>query len=70
MNSSPVRIEFTFSLEKTVKHVHVQVRGDDVEMHAQSDGETFFAGIDAVLGKIGRQLAKKKARVQQHKGAS
>lgn len=63
----PVRVEVTFTLEKTCRRVDVHVRGDDIEMHAHCEAETFFEGIDHALEKIGRQLAKKKARVQAHK---
>jgi putative sigma-54 modulation protein len=65
----PVRVEFTFTLEKSSHRVDVHVRGDDIEMHAHCEAETFFEGIDHALEKIGRQLAKKKARVQAHKAA-
>ena len=64
----PVRLEITFSVEKTVRRVDIHVRGDDIEMHAHADGETFFEGVDFALEKMARQLAKKKERVQKHKG--
>lgn len=64
----PVRIEFTFSEEKALKRVAIHVRGDDIEMHAHADAETFFESVDHALDKMARQLAKKKSRVQAHKG--
>lgn len=64
----PIRVEFTFSVEKSCKRVDVHVRGDDIEMHAHSEAETFFEGVDHALEKMAHQLAKKKARVQTHKG--
>lgn len=64
----PVRIEFTFTAEKSIKRVDIHVRGDDIEMHAHSEAETYFEGVDHALEKMARQLAKKKARVQAHKG--
>lgn len=63
----PVRVEFTFSVEKASKRVDIHVRGDHIEMHAHSDGATFFEGVDGALDKMAKQLAKKKARVQKHK---
>jgi ribosomal subunit interface protein len=63
----PVRIEITFSQEKSCKCVDMHLRGDDLELHARSEATTFFEGIDQVLDKMARQLAKKKARVQAHK---
>jgi putative sigma-54 modulation protein len=63
----PVRVEVTFSAEKTCKRVDVHVRGDNIEMHAHCEAETFFEGIDLALEKIAKQLSKKKARVQSHK---
>jgi putative sigma-54 modulation protein len=62
----PVRVEFTFSVEKSCKRVDIHVRGDHIEMHAHSEAETFFEGVDSALDKITKQLAKKKARVQDH----
>ena len=63
----PVRIEVTFSQEKTLKRVDFHVRGDHLEMHSRSEAETFFAGVDSAVDKLARQLSKKKARVQSHK---
>jgi putative sigma-54 modulation protein len=63
----PVRAEFTFSVERAVRRVDVHVRGQDIEMHAHSEAEDYFQGIDMVLDKIARQLARKKSRVQAHK---
>jgi ribosomal subunit interface protein len=64
----PVRMEFTFSAEKTVKRVDVHVRGQDIEMHAHHEAEDYFSGVDIVLEKIARQLGRKKEKVQAHKG--
>ncbi|NJL24103.1 MAG: ribosome-associated translation inhibitor RaiA [Calothrix sp. SM1_5_4] len=66
----PVRVEFTFSSEKSCKRVDIHVRGEDIEMHAHSEADTFFEGVDHALEKIARQLARKKARVQAHKSPS
>lgn len=63
----PARIEITFSQEKTFKRVDVHVRGDHLEMHAHSEADTFFEGVDHALDKMARQLDKKKSRVQDHK---
>lgn len=59
----PVRVELTFSQEKTSKRVDIHVRGDHLEMHAHAEGDDFFQGIDDALDKMARQLAKKKALV-------
>jgi putative sigma-54 modulation protein len=64
----PVRVEFTFTAEKTEKRVDIHVRGQDIEMHAHSSADDYFKGVDIVLEKIARQLARKKAKVQAHKG--
>lgn len=63
----PVRVEFTFSTEKNRKRVDIHVRGQDIEMHAHSEAETFFEGVDRALQKMAKQLAKKKSKVQDHK---
>ncbi len=63
----PVRVEFTFSAEKKRKRVDIHVRGQDIEMHAHSEAETFFEGVDKALEKMAKQLAKKKSKVQDHK---
>lgn len=63
----PVRIEVTFSEEKSVRRVDVHVRGDHLEVHSHSEADTFFEGVDSALDKVSRQLSKKKARVQSHK---
>jgi len=63
----PVRVEITFSVEKSMKRVDIHVRGDHIEMHAHSAAETFFEGVDHALDKMAKQLGKKKARVQKHK---
>jgi ribosomal subunit interface protein len=63
----PVRMEFTFTQEKATLRVDVHVRGQDIEMHAHSEVDNFFVGVDQVLAKIGRQMSRKKSRVQSHK---
>ena len=63
----PARAEFTFTEEKSVRRVDIHVRGDDIEMHAHSEADNFFSGVDEVFRKIARQLSRKKARVQRHK---
>jgi len=64
----PVRAEFTFTTEKAVKRVDVHVRGQDIEMHARAEADDFFTGVDRAIAKIARQLSRKKAKVQAHKG--
>ena len=64
----PVRFEFTFSSEKTAQRVDIHVRGQDIEMHAHASGDNFFSASDDALDRIARQLSRKKAKVQDHKG--
>lgn len=66
----PVRVEFTFSTDGDSKCVDVHARSEHIEMHARCEAEDFFTAIDTALDKLGRQLAKKKARVQEHKAPS
>ena len=66
----PVRVEFTFSTEKTCKRVDIHARGQDIEMHACAEADDFFAAVDQALDRIARQLSKKKAKVQTHKAPS
>ncbi len=63
----PVRVEFTFSQEKDRKRVDIHARGQDIEMHAHCEAENFFEGVDGALDKMAKQLARKKAKVQDHK---
>lgn len=63
----PVNLAVTFSSEKTCKRVDIHVRGQDIEMHAHCESDNFFTGVDQVLEKISKQLARKKERVQAHK---
>lgn len=65
----PVRSEFTFSAEKDHKRVDIHVRGEDIEMHAHADAPDFFTAVDQAIHKIAKQLARKKEKVQKHKGA-
>lgn len=64
----PVRAELTFTVEKATKRVDVHLRGSDIEMHAHAEGEDFFTAIDQAIAKVARQLSRKKAKVQSHKG--
>ena len=64
----PVRAEFTFTTEKAAKRVDIHVRGQDIEMHAHAEADDFFMGVDLAINKIARQLSRKKAKVQAHKG--
>jgi ribosomal subunit interface protein len=66
----PVRVGFTFSTDGDSKCVDIHARSEDIEMHARCEAEDFFTAIDTALEKLGRQLAKKKARVQDHKAPS
>lgn len=66
----PVRVEFTFSTEKTCKRVDVHARGQDIEMHAHAEADDFFTAVDHALDRIGKQLSRKKAKVQTHKAPS
>jgi putative sigma-54 modulation protein len=63
----PVRVEVTFSAEKTVRRVDIHARGEDIEMHSHCEAEDFFTAVDIALEKMARQLARKKAKVQKHK---
>jgi ribosomal subunit interface protein len=64
------RVEFTFTAEKNVLRVDVHVRAHDIEMHARSEGDNFFTGVDEALSRIARQLSRKKAKFKGHKGPS
>ena len=64
----PVRVDFTFTAEKAVKRVDIHVRGQDIEMHAHCEADDYFTAVDIALEKIARQLSRKKAKVQAHKG--
>lgn len=64
----PVRMEFTFTIEKSVQRVDIHARGQDIEMHAHAEAEDFFTSVDLAITKIARQLSRKKAKVQAHKG--
>lgn len=63
----PVRVEITFSAEKSSSRVDVHARGEDIEMHAHCEAEDYFTAVDIALEKMARQLARKKAKVQKHK---
>ncbi len=63
----PVRVEFTFTTEKHSKRVDIHVRGRDIEMHAHSEADNFFTGVDEAFERIARQLSRKKDKVQAHK---
>lgn len=63
----PVRLEFTFTKEKSELRVDIQVRGAHLDVHAHATGDTFVKGVDEALHKVARQLAKKKSKVQNHK---
>ncbi len=65
----PVRMEFTFIIEKSGKRVEILVRGQDIEMHAGAEADNFFTSVDLALAKIARQLSRKKDKVQARKGA-
>ncbi len=60
----PVRLEVTFSAEKSSCTVTILVRGLSVEIHAQTEADNFFAAVDIALEKVARQLARKKAKVK------
>ncbi len=64
----PLRMEFTFASEKVSKRVDIHVRSFDVELHAHSESEDYFSATDHALEKMARQMARKKAKVQTHKG--
>lgn len=63
----PTHVEFTFSAEKKMKRVDIHLRLEHVDMHAHGEGDDFFHGTDLALEKMARQMARKKARVKQHK---
>lgn len=66
----PVRLHFTFTQAKTAHRVDLHVRGEDLEMHAHSECETFFNGVDEAIDKMARQMERKKSKVQSRKGPS
>ncbi len=66
----PVRVEITFSVEKTVRRVDIHARGEQIEMHSHCEADDFFTAVDIALEKMARQLARKKAKVQKHKAPS
>jgi putative sigma-54 modulation protein len=64
----PLRMEVTFTAEKSIMRVDIHIRSQDVEMHARGESEDYFTGVDLALEKIARQMERKKSRVQAHKG--
>lgn len=66
----PVRMDVTFSAEKSARRVDLHARGEDIEMHAHCEAEDFFTAIDIAFEKMARQLARKKARTQSHTAPS
>jgi len=66
----PVKVDVTFSSEGLLSCVDVHVRGEDIEMHARSEADDYFTATDIALEKVARQLARKKAKVQEHKAPS
>ena len=62
----PWSVRLTFSAERHAIKVVVALHGREINVIATAKGENAFAAVDAVIGKLSRQLARIKGRVKNH----
>jgi putative sigma-54 modulation protein len=58
---APMHAEFTFSMERHLHRVEVNVTGDGHQYAAHGESEDMYATIDQVVDKIDRQVRDTKA---------
>lgn len=63
----PITTKVTFSAERYKHSVAFYLRGPHFELRASAFGDDFFTAIDKCFLKMERQLARRKAKVQNHK---
>jgi ribosomal subunit interface protein len=59
-----MKVDFTFSHEKSENRVDIHIRGRDLEVHAHAMSQDFFHALDEALEKAERQLGRNKERKQ------
>lgn len=65
--TKPLSVRVTFVARRHQRYAEVHVIGRDMDIKASAHSTNFFESIDKVTSKLIKQLAKKKARIQNHK---
>ncbi|MEO0336802.1 MAG: ribosome-associated translation inhibitor RaiA [Pseudomonadota bacterium] len=63
----PVSCDVTLKLEGGVHWVEMHTSGNGPVMRAHGKGHDFFEAVEVAMGKLERQMEKKKAKVKNHK---
>ena len=63
----PVHAHWVFSVQRHEQTAEVILSGPQVRFQARATANDMYEAIDMAIHKVGKQLAKKKARVQHHK---
>ncbi|MCB0384834.1 MAG: ribosome-associated translation inhibitor RaiA [Bdellovibrionales bacterium] len=63
----PIQVHVTYSAERHRKSVEMHIVGRDVSISGRAYGESFNEAVDRVVGKLTRQLSKRKQKIKDHK---
>jgi putative sigma-54 modulation protein len=64
----PVHAHWVFSVQRHEHTAEVILTGPDVRFQAKATSDDMYDAIDLAVHKVGKQLAKRKDRVTEHKG--
>lgn len=63
----PIQVHVTYSAERHRKSVEMHIVGRDVSISGRGYGENFLEAVDKVVGKLTRQLSKRKQKIKAHR---
>lgn len=64
----PVHAHWVFSVQRHEHTAEVILTGPQIRFQAKATADDMYNAVDMALTKVGKQLAKKKSRVIEHKG--
>ena len=62
----PLTAHVTFSAERNQCTVDIRLTGQGASIKAKAKADHFSDAVDEIVGKLQKQLEKKKSRVQEH----
>lgn len=63
----PIEVAVTMRVERGEKRVDIHASGEKLVLHSHGNGENFFESIDLAIHRLGKQMQKKKSKVQEHR---
>jgi putative sigma-54 modulation protein len=65
-----IHLKWNFTVEKQTHVAHCHLLGNHLEYFAEATTDSIYSAIDEVIGKLEKQIRKKKEIVKDHKSVA